>query len=596
VSAAILVDPRRTAAAHARGENYWYGYVTELADQLGLTAAVVDPHAVVAAPEQLESLHLVLLGDLDDAAAAALAPVLGRWVERGGTLIGFAPPSPLDHLFGVTPTPAPPSPDDAYTVVATLSLADHPLAGGLRPVGHPPSPLLVFSSRLRPVQSAGHVLAMLRAPAADGATAGPPLGAGVVVRPLARGQACFVGFDLAQTLWTLHQGRPITDDHDRDGYYRTGDMIVTGGHRHDVPYADILLLLVQQLAAFSGLPLVHQLPPWRDSVPDALFSWGGDDEAGTDGRQLAASQYFRGLDLPYHINCMAKPPDWRFGLATEQARAILANGHELACHYNFHDGVTHPHRIQREELLTQHAAFVRAFGVPSLTSVNHWTHWSGWTEPAEWLLEAGQLADNSFVHKQSPPINPVNMLAFGFGGAFPFHLYRDHRGGNARLAFVEEPMNAYEPGYLREETDLALIRQVVDTAAHYHLTMNMFYHPGYVHRLASCRLAIAEVPRYCRERGIQAAHMGNDALARWWHARSASRITAVQQVGDGMRCRVRTAWPDGIVVKIPAREGWTTARAGGRALHVRGVEDFGRRWLCILVPSGDSSVEIGGGT
>ena len=94
-----------------------------------------------------------------------------------------------------------------------------------------------------------------------------------------------------------------------------------------------------------------------------------------------------------------------------------------------------------------------------------------------------------------------------------------------------------------DQTDLDRVQQVVEIAAHYHLTVNMFYHPVYIARSAACRAAIEELLRLIRERGIQAAHMGNDALYYWWEARSRSLVTEWEVDEGGLRFVTRCAAP-----------------------------------------------------
>src|SRR5262249_54773632 len=161
--------------------------------------------------------------------------------------------------------------------------------------------------------------------------------------------------------------------------------------------------------------------PLGDRVPDLLCYWGGDDEAATNGLQRVASDFLRAQGLPYHVNAMAK--DGVFGLSPADAAAIRANGHEVSLHYNFRDGFSHPYAFTRTDVLHQAEGFRRTFGHDPVCTVNHYTHWAGGAEPAEWLREAGGRADNSFIHQGSPPLNPVNLYGFAFGTAYPHYFY-----------------------------------------------------------------------------------------------------------------------------------------------------------------------------
>jgi hypothetical protein len=297
--------------------------------------------------------------------------------------------------------------------------------------------------------------------------------------------------------------------------------------------------------------------------------------------------------LPYHINVM--PKNGRFGLTLQDARAIEANGHELAVHYNFMDGYQHPAHFTEREIRAQADLFAATFGKRSVCSVFHWCRWTGWAEPAKWILAAGGKGDNSRIHSGSPPLNPVNRLGFGGSGtAFPFFYYDDWRGGNARIEFLCEPINAYEVGYLTNGTNyFDLEHTVADLAAKYHWTMNMFHHPVYIAKHAVCRAAIDELLRYLRERGTLARHMGNDELCHWWFDRSASSISGVESDTSRIVFAADARHRDGMIVKIPLQKAKAmSATCDGKPTTLKAAHEFGQNWAFVVVPSGSHRLEV----
>jgi hypothetical protein len=217
---------------------------------------------------------------------------------------------------------------------------------------------------------------------------------------------------------------------------------------------------------------------------------------------------------------------------------------------------------------------------------------------------AGVRADNSRIHRGSPPLNPVNELAFGFGTAYPFWFCDDASGGDRRLPVLCEPITAYEVGYRSaisrsappedpDQCDLGRIGQVLDVALHYHLTVNMFYHPVYIARSPACRTAIDELLRLLQERGVNAAHMGNDALYYWWEARSRSLVTEWTTDETGVRFVAHCSAPAGMVVQIPL--GWdrqASARVDGAPVAAQLRAEFGQHWLWLAVPEGEHRVQL----
>jgi hypothetical protein len=223
----------------------------------------------------------------------------------------------------------------------------------------------------------------------------------------------------------------------------------------------------------------------------------------------------------------------------------------------------------------------------------------------------------------------VNEIGFGFGTGFPFWCCDDASGGDRRLDFLCVPITGYEIGYRSvisgsapeedpDQQDLAQVEKGLEIAAHYHLTMNMFYHPVYIARSAACRAAIEALLVGIERRGLRAAHMGNDSLCAWWAARSRSGIEAWERVGGGIRFRARCEATGGMVVQVPLGEGLNhpltrvpeTRRHGDRlsgyesSLHAprvsvdgRAVEsevrwEFGQVWMWAVVPEGEHEVEV----
>src|SRR5207249_1151578 len=132
-----------------------------------------------------------------------------------------------------------------------------------------------------------------------------------------------------------------------------------------------------------------------------------------------------------------------------------------------------------------------------------------------------------------------------------------------------------------------------DIALHYHLTVNMFYHPVYIAHSAACRAAIDELLRLIQEREVNAAHMGNDALYHWWEARSRSLVTEWTADKTGVRFVTRCAAPSGMVVQVPlGRIGAAMAQVDGILVATQTREKFGQPWLWLTVPEGEHRVEL----
>ena len=547
-------DSSQHAAAAKAGRNHWDVYLREIVDELGLRAEEVEP-AVLRDAERLARYATLLVGGLaaEDLSREARGN-LDRWIRGGGTLVAFATAG-IDDLCGNRCVGDVRQTGDDFTCSAALALTPHPLTQGIHSPLKPDQHLLIFSDarQLRPERS----FELARLHDTRGADTGC---AAITGRQLGEGRTFYFAFSLPQTLWVLHQGRPVQRDEDGDTRLRRSDAIVIRPHAIEVAYADELLFLLQNLIGSQPHPFLHQLPPVLPSpakageegspwIPDAVFFWGGDDEASTQGIQLTASNWMREHGLPYHINAMATK-DGKFGLSVEDAEKIRANGHEIAPHFNFAEGFAAGAGFTREDVIAQAAAFRRHFGAGWTCSVNHACRWTGWAEPARWLQEAGGKADNSFVHAPSPPSNPVNQLGFGFGTAFPFWFYDDWRNGNRKIDFLEEPITAYECGYFQEQTDFSVLHRAIDLAARYHLTMNLFYHPVYISNYPACRLAIEEALRYIQAQNIRALHLGNDQLYAWWKARSDSRLSAVAVGDQTLEFEVESDSAAGVVVKL----------------------------------------------
>lgn len=594
--AAWVYDEAQHVSLNSAGRNYWHVYTAEILDRLGLTADAVPPSAL-SDPAKLREYSLLFIGRIGDSRAVeAASPMLRAWVHDGGTLVGFAAEG-LEPLFGVEAAGRMDQPSGEFSIAGYLRFVESSLTAGLDCHGHENQPLIIVSPiRMVAPTDAEAVAALLQPDSeepGDGSKARATPYAAVSSRTLGRGRAFYFAFDLPQTMWTIHQGRPVDADHDGDGYLRAMDARVIGGNDPGVAYTDELHFLLQAIIGTQPMPLIHQIPPLRGEVADALFFFGGDDE-GQPKNQVAASDFMKSRGLPYHINLM--PVDGEFALSRAEMDHVERNGHELSLHYDFITGFEHPTGFTEQDVRRQVEMFRPVFGRPPVCSVNHWCRWTGWADPARWMSARGQIADNSWMGAPSPPLNPVNTIDFSFGTAFPRHVWDDWRRGNERLDFVQEHVVAYEVGYREEATDFERLHQAVDRAARYRLTVNMFYHPVYLATNPACQRAIDELLGYVQRRGIAAAFMGNDELARWWLHRSDARLEQVRFSGAELRFHAECDYPDGFVAKVCiGRANACQCAVSGAPVPAKVVAEFGANWAYIPLPQGGGQVLVRAG-
>ncbi|HIE26518.1 TPA: hypothetical protein EYP66_04460 [Candidatus Poribacteria bacterium] len=608
LTTSYIYDADLRIEANRQGKNYWYEYIKEMNEQLGLRAEEMSRNSLEDAAT-LNEVNILFIGDLTEAQITeTMKSNLDAWVKSGGVLIGFGTEG-LDEIFGNSCDSITPQTESDYTISGYFDLRSDPLTTDVHSYLHPEpktegaprfhreqseQKLIIFSN-IRNI-SPGNSTEIARLYGIDETDTGY---AAITKRDYHNGHAYYFAFNVPQTIWVLHQGIPITHDRDGDGYYRTGDLIAIGDNEREVLYADEILFLIQNMLAQKPQPLIYQMPPKAcpergerdDQIPDALFYWGGDDEAAA-GTQVWASNWMKEKGLPYHINIMPNR-DGKFAMTAEEAKAILANGHECSLHYNFWDNFNHPCGFTESDVRAQAEAFYQTFGFRHVCSVNHCVRWSGWAEPAKWMRAVGGRADNSFIHHPLPPMNPANRLGFVFGTSYPFYFYDNYIGENRKIDFLEEPITAYEVGYSSSETtDFDSVHKVIDIAAKYHLVMDMFYHPVNIYRHPACREAIEEALRYIDSKGIIAVHKGNDGLWEWWDKRSRSQIADVTVSDETVSFTAVCESDEGMIVKVPLNTSEHSVMRDGRGTSFKNRFEFGRNWLYVIVPKGKHKITI----
>jgi hypothetical protein len=580
---AYVYDDDLRIEANRQGKNYWYEYIKEMNEQLGLRAREISSKSLED-KALFDDLMILFIGDLPESRLTdTMKSNLTDWIKNGGVLIGFNTIG-LDEIFGNICDSVIPQPENDWAISGYFSLND--VTTEIHSYLHPEQKLIIFSD-IRCI-TAKHSEEIAHLYNTDGNDAGY---SAVTGRNYGKGYAYYFAFNVPQTVWVLHQGIPITCDRDGDGYYRTGDLISIGDNEREVLYADEIIFLIQNMIAHKPQPLIYQIPPQGDQVPDAMFFWGGDDEA-AKGTQLWASNWMKEKGLPYHINIM-RNAEGNFTVTKEEFEAIKANGHEPSLHFNFIDNFN-PLAFTQDDVKEQMDAYYRVYGEYPICTVNHWCRWTGWADNAKWMMSAGGKADNSFIHHKLPPLNPANRLGFVFGTCFPFFFYDDYEHNNAKIDFLEEPITAYEIGYTTDTTDFDIIHKSIDMAVKYHLVMDMFYHPINVYSHPNCRSAIEEDLRYIESKGIIAVHKGNDGLWEWWDKRSKSSVSNIEIKAGTVCFDTNCEYDEGMIVRVPIgsdRSDFSPTCDGQKASYkVR--SDFGKNWLFVIVSKGKHKIEV----
>lgn len=587
---AYLNDDGVRQTLNRAGQNCWEVYIAEMLGQLGYSARRLQLRDLEK-PAALKTVSALIVGAQSGFMISnAAKQVLDAWVQSGGILIGFATFN-MYGTYGVCPvTPIRQTPDD-YAVAGKFTFHNnHPLTREIHPIMFMESMLLILSD-IDPVypRTAEEVARLC---GVEGQTLNL---AAVTWRAHGRGFAGYFTFDAAKTVWLLHQGRPLPDETQQMGAPKSNLQQVIGDNSAKVPYADEILLLIQNMLAQKPLPSIYPVPPEGTTIPEALFFWSGDEYKGPVERSLFASDYMRSKGLPYHINIMSE----HHPMTRAQFNSITRkNGHEVSVYYYINPGENAS--MTRAMYRKQSDVFYKRFGIRPGSTLNGQCNWKGWSELPKWMAAAGGTADNTFIGVPGA-FNNYPSFGLGFGTGFPYFFYDGYVDGNRRINLIEQPLTCYElghrgsiPPYTDKETfSPADVHLPIDMAAHYHWNINWFYHPVYVLEYPLCRKSIEEILRYIKQQGLNIRHLGASRAADWWHARARSSVRLVKTSAKNQQYEARCTWPEGMVIRIPAKAdaGYRIA-SGSRALKVLEKTEFGRRWLLVVVPPGQQKFTV----
>ncbi len=590
---AYVYDETLQKEANRQGRNYWEIYIREILDMLGARGQQLSLTDLEDS-QKLNEIKTLILGHQSGAhLTPKIIDRLTRWTQEGGILIGFAPKG-LDSVFGITPGSVLSQKPEDCTLTGYFDLRPHDITHEIHPFLSLDQKLLIFSD-IQCVQADDTAIELGRLFDPSDRDLECPA---ILWRPYGKGYAGFFAFDVAKTVWLLHQGRPLDPPAEGSAHQGSKDMQIMGANSRKIPYADEICFVLQNMLAQNPQPFIHQIPPENGRVPDALLYYGGDEYQGPTELSLKASDWMKDKGLGYHINMEERHP-----ATAQEVKHILDNDHEVSMYYDLlRDGKVLP--MEENIYLDLAEQFFKKFGFRPCVTVNHWLRWRGWAQPAKWMLKAGGKADNSFTATPIPSDHPLMngpVYGFGQGTGFPFFFYDDATGQNQRIPFMEQPIICYETGHRGSVQDYRTdaseeVHLPVDMALKYHMVMNFFYHPNCVANFPLCQKAIEEILRYIDYRGAFVLHWGNDRVAKWWESRQRANVQATAQDDHKISIACECDWPSGMVIKMllkrPIDRVTLEGPAGWRPATFEIKNEFAGNWLYVIVPPGKYTVSV----
>jgi len=580
-------------------QNCWEVYIEEILGQLG---ACADKFLA----EQLEDIDnlkdvktLIIGNQSGEKLTDKALQNLDEWVSKGGILIGFAVKG-LDRVFGINTQSIIKQENDIYSISGYFDLYYHSITKQIHSVIDKEQKLLIFSNikiiELKNAVELGHIYD----------TKGKDLFSPAITwNNYGKGFAGYFAFDVAKTVWLLHQGKPLPLVPGDNFEMKACKLQVVGENSRKIPYADEIVLILQNMIALNGHQFIYQIPPDGEIIPDALFYWSGDEYFGPVKLSLGASDWMKEKGLPYHINIgIEQHENAKDGhpMTKEEYKHIRDNGHEISLWYSL-PSKNGQFSLTEEKIEYQTNLFYERFGhYPGCVLLNS-TNWQGWADPARWLAKSGAKADNTFNGTIMPGDHPLynsSFYGFGYGTSFPFYFYDNYEYGNERINLIEEPIICYELGHRGsivpyDDKDSFIPEEVhppIDMAVKHHMVMNFFYHPYYITQYPLCRKAIEEILNYIEYKKAFVMHMGNNQVCEWWNARSKSRTTSINNQ-NSISFISDCAYSAGMIVKTQLNGITVTKVMCDDALATfKIVKEYGGQWLYVVVPFGNHKISV----
>ncbi|MGD0005974.1 MAG: hypothetical protein ABSE06_17305 [Anaerolineaceae bacterium] len=358
----ILIDPD--------SPDRFGSYTGEILKAEGFNSFQVrHPHEITL--ELLNQHDIVVLTECE--LTTSQAAILRAYINEGGRLIAFRPEKKIKDIFGISDSGCvvedgylrlePGTPVQEGLTLETMQI--HGVADGCTLTATGASSLATLFS--------------------DSAT--PTLYPAVVSHTYGKGKTVAFAYNLPRNIVFTRQGNPAWACQERDGILgiRAAEMYLgwVDTSKNHFNQADMQMQLLSHLIEEltqdrKPLARLWYFPSYNKCL--VTLTDDGEDSVLEDFQVHLADIESKGARITVYLKNPCLP--------VSSVANWVANGHEIACHFDDTAEATQPTYEGMNSVASETVkAHLQAYGYPPRTVRNHWIVWVGWTEQA--AIEAG---------------------------------------------------------------------------------------------------------------------------------------------------------------------------------------------------------------